>query len=314
MRIHLFVLAVLGFVFSVFGGAAFAQERPTPDVTEIVSAHEAFKTDSNKQSRNKLLRALTDYSDDPTTESILAFNDLVSYDVRQQKWKKLRESARAAFVHTESVADIIPKIHNSFGLLSSVALFNAERDSSAILEMAHVQGFARRIHDADQVTDWAKDSYHRADAWIMAMSAYFESRRKRFPQDEEVQAILAIYGADRETLNARARTVETTDDETGEAPLPFCRGGLLQRPALEYPRGAARSGLVGAVIIQISTDEDGKVATAEVLASVPDEGFKEVALRTVKKWKYKADRSEQPSKSCRLNRENMVIPMSFMFD
>ena len=52
----------------------------------------------------------------------------------------------------------------------------------------------------------------------------------------------------------------------------------------EYPDDARAKKVQGVVIVEVLIDEDGSVADARILRSIPD--FDEVALGAVKQWKF----------------------------
>lgn len=67
------------------GAASHAQEL---DVTEIVSAHDAFTQAADKQTRTALAEALDRYQGDPTVESVNAHLALVLSDTAcRQIWR-----------------------------------------------------------------------------------------------------------------------------------------------------------------------------------------------------------------------------------
>lgn len=303
-------LALSLVLFSAWDAPA---QEAGPDVTAIVQAHETFKNSPDKETRKALFLALNAYTDDPTNESVSAYNDLVSYDFKSNKPKNIRESAFSAAQHTKPVADIIPKVYSSFAFLAASTLFQDKQSKDAILEMAHVQGFAHQIsvNEQNESSEWAENTYYRAMAWTHAMKAYRKSVNKKTPTNDEIESILRQYGADFETTNSEAEERDLLDQDSGEAVLPFCKGELSMKPRLSYPKKAARKRQVGAVITKITTDDAGNIIDASVLASAPDEGFKDQALKTILQWRYLPSDSELPGETCRLNRENILLPAVF---
>ena len=81
------------------------------------------------------------------------------------------------------------------------------------------------------------------------------------------------------------------DFETNVARLqPIRVGGNIKTPTKvrdvkpEYPDEARAKKVQGVVILEVLIDEDGSVADARILRSIPD--FDEVALGAVKQWKF----------------------------
>jgi len=286
-----------------FQPPAIAQDL---DVTEIVAASEAFSGAQDLTTRNALFLALTAYDGDATVESVNAYVSLLLFDGAGDDNERLFASASAARTHFEPIADVIPKQYLEARFLAAVALFNMDQDAEAMVEMAHVEGRARAFTDRiGERPDWATYLKWNADAWGMAMGAYFRSADEDHPNPSEIQAILASYGEDLASRNAdAARNL----DENG---LPFCSGRMIQRPSMRYPFGKAAKGFFGAVILQMDLDPDGQVLNPRVVASVPTDVFEEKSLRVVGKWKFRPADRDAVGVTCRLQRTNIIQPLTF---
>ncbi|MCR9268963.1 MAG: energy transducer TonB [Hyphomonadaceae bacterium] len=277
------------------------------DITEIAEAHSAFEAAPNDGSRDALFAALQDYRGPATVETVKAYWQLMTFDVEAGDQDKLRASAIATAEHLDPVADLLPQRYIEAKYIAAVAYFSDQLAQDAMLEMAHVKGFTTQyLDETGERPDWAEKLRWRADAWGMAMQAYFESAGERYPAEGEIDAILASYGYNEASLNAAA--IESPGESSG---LPHCRGSLVQRPRLRYPAGGARKGMYGAVILQLEFDQDGNVVNPTVLASVPVEQFEEKSLRTVGKWRYKADKPNAVGNTCALERTNVIQPLVF---
>ncbi len=282
---------------------AIAQDA---DITDIVFAEDAYAAETTDQTRANLMAALAAYTDAPTVETVKAHLTVMVNDTLASDYDKMLESALAARAHLEPVLDILPKQYAEARFIVAMAQFNGDLDAAAMLEMAHVEGFTRAYRDqTGEQPEWAWDLKWKADAWGMAMDAYFESTRKRHPDDDEIEQILASYGADTKTLNAAAFA------EIDESGLPTCAGRMIQKPKMRYPAGKVMRGKFGAVILGMEFDADGNVINPRVLASVPFEEFDEKSMRTVSKWKFKPDDPKQVGVSCRLQRTDVVQPLVF---
>ena len=286
--------------------ATVAQEL---DITEIVTAQAAYDESQTDARRAALLQALENYQGDPAVETVNAHLIVLRQDAIAGDFEKIRESARAASAHLEPVKDIVPRQYIDASLLAAVALFNSERDGDAMIEMAHVQGFARQQRDSDgNRPDWADKFRWQADAWNMAMDAFFETERIRHPEKQEIDAVLATYKSENESMDAIAV------DATTENGLPFCPGRVVQSPKLKYPVPAAEDGLVGAVILGLDFDAEGKVVNPKVLASIPSESFDDTILKTASKWRYRANKRKDIGVNCGLERTNVVLPFIFTLE
>jgi TonB family protein len=302
---------VMKFVAILFGLSllfpAFAQAPDDAGLAPISEAMTAYDAKPNEKTRKAVLEALGEYDGEANAISVNAYLQIMVDDTYAGKARLMLESATATKLHLEPVADILPQQYTEARYVAAVALFNAKQDDEAIIEMAHVQGLSTSA-GGNSVTgpDWAYKLRYKSDAWRMAMEAYFQSVGRRLPSDEKIEGILASYGAHMETTNAVAATSETEGDQ-----LPFCKGELVQKPKMRYPSGKAMRGMYGALILNLTFDDDGQVVSPVVLASVPFETFEEKALKTVVKWRYKPNDPNAVGVTCRLNRNKVILPMIF---
>ena len=68
--------------------------------------------------------------------------------------------------------------------------------------------------------------------------------------------------------------------------------------------------MVGSIFLQMSLNEAGEVVAPKVLAAVPVDGFEEKTLKTVSKWRWVKD--EDAEADCRLSRNKIILPVSFL--
>lgn len=300
-----FILSV--FLLCIAGTTTLQAAAQDYDVTDIVAANEIFSADPTDANRDALFAALVEYPGEATVPSVNAYVRLLMHDATNDDSENLIQSATRATAHLEPVADILPKQYLEARFLAAVAQFNQDPDPDTILEMAHVEGRARAFTDElGEQPKWADSLKWKADAWGMAMGAYFESNRDPYPTAEEIQEILASYGVDVASRNALA---DRSLDENG---LAFCAGKLIQRPSMRYPAGQANRGRIGAVIMEFDLDPEGQVVNPRVRASVPEGVFDEKSTRVVDKWKFKPDNKNAVGASCRLERTNVVVPLTFV--
>jgi TonB family protein len=85
-------------------------------------------------------------------------------------------------------------------------------------------------------------------------------------------------------LAARAFPLQAAPAEENGVALRNTGGTLLHRAPLEYPREARRKGISGAVVLELSVNEEGEVTDARVLSG-PEE-LRRAALRSVLEWHY----------------------------
>lgn len=302
MRAFMFMLVVL-----LGLSAPVSAQTTETGLAAIENAYSAYETKADKATRKALLEALEAYNGEPNTTTVNAHLIVMVDDTYAAKPRELYKSATMAREHLESIANVLPQQYIEARYVAAVAHFNYRQKSAAMLELAHVQGLAKRVNSAlDEDLEWATSLRYKSEAWRMAMEAYFQSAGDSFPSDEDIDAILSTYRADPATINAAADSGETIDGQ-----LPFCAGEIVQRPKMRYPAGKAMRGMYGALLLELNFDETGQVVDPIVRASVPFEGFSEKALKTVSKWKYVAEDKKAVGVTCRLSRGNVILPMLF---
>lgn len=293
---------LLSLYFCLAPGAV-AQER---NIAEIVTAQDAYILNITESTREALSKSLAAYENSPTVETVNAHLILMANDIAAGDYQQMLESAMAARDHIEPVSNLLPKQYAEARYIAAVAGFSGDLDGGAMLEMAHVAGFTRSFRDeTGEHPKWAQDLKWKSEAWRMAMDAYFETDRKRHPEDEEIDQILASYGVDAASTNA---SETQSNDQKG---LPACSGRMIQRPKVRYPAGKAMRGRFGAVILGLEFDAAGNVINPYVLASVPFEEFDENSMRTVGQWRFKPNDPKQVGITCRLHRTGVIQPLVF---
>lgn len=279
-------------------------------VVEITDAHAAFIEAPSEATRTELLAVLSDYDGTASVETVQAYLELMASDSVGTDHAKTRESALATMRHIEPISDLLSRQYYEAKYIAAIAYFNGEQNPNALLEMAQVKGFTTQFYDeAGEKPDWAETLRWRADAWGLAMEAYFASARIRYPSESDIQAVLASYGSGE--IARRSQNTASVSEASG---LPQCAGELSQRPKIRFPSTRARRGMFGAVILRFGFDAEGQVVNPEILASVPQNAFDETVLTAVENWRYKPDRPRDVGKTCALVRSNVVLPITFQLN
>ncbi len=232
--------------------------------------------------------------------TIVAFWKRVEHDAMQGDNRSLMNTAAQAVAHFEPVRDIVFEMWSSAELLRITATFNERQSLDTVTDMAELQDALTvfrnsRLAAGETVPDWLERNYFTADAWRLAIGAYFESVNERRYDPDAVSAIMS-----------RTERLQAPKEATND-PRPFCEGKLIQKPKLRYTARALRKGMFGAVIVRFSID-DGRVVEPEVLASVPQGGFEEDVISRVSRWTYEFSSSDE---NCRRSRSNMILPTVF---
>lgn len=299
-------VVAVALVFMLSLSTASGEDAP-PDTSAIEAAHAAWTAKANRKTRKALDTALEAYDGPPTTATVLAILDRMSADVRTKNFRTLRVSSLAAANHMEPIAEHVQQRYYDTRMIASISLFNHRQNKDSLTEMVEVIAHLHALEhlQGDELETWVKPMKFRAEAWKLAMKAYYDSAKKRRPSDEELDGIM-------EALHPPGYHDETTAIEQPVSDkLPFCSGDYYRKKKLRYPRKAGEKGMFGAVILQADIDKAGKFENVEVVAAVPSEGFKSEVLKAVSTWSWKADEGQTPEVDCRLESENRIMSFSF---
>ena len=283
-------------------------EHPSKEDRELLSSFFDWKLEDSVETRRRLDARLEDMSDEkPSLLAVVVYRERYLSAYHARRWREARQLASAATEHSEPERWKFLSFWSLSKLTELTAEFNARPRLRTLYALTHLEGQLSVDHVSfpeAEPPDWFILSYHTVMAWRLTIQAYFASTGERSFRrtDRRVEDILSGYRDKAELREKLAKKLDIPDMP------PLCEGELSNEPRMKYPPGARRSGKYGAVILLLSLDE-GKVSDAEVLASVPDAGFKEEALETVRKWRYVAAAdAEQP---CTLSADQAVLPVVF---
>jgi TonB family protein len=245
-------------------------------------------------SRNALISALEAWSaSDKKAGPVIpatAAADLLTRDWTEGKWEDVRREAPIA-------ASLAAELGSSGAVLE---------------ETAKLVGVAAEFLDDRKV-----DSYFRFadfhDALMERMGpvppGQTEEDHPLFPLDMRshawMESIVSIFGLGpneidrsdkkdwqrvRERMSALKGRCDGKNclpqpDPPGSAPR--CLASWDQSPKLKYPSQAMFRGIVGTLMMNVTTDEAGAVTEVKVLAAVPSDTFLNQTIATVKQWKLK---------------------------
>ncbi len=238
--------------------------------------------------------------------SVSAFNERFAAAVKDDQLKQAEDIAEAALTHFSSAGPDAQQFAAEARLGFTSLQFYSRPKRDAVEQMIRLKGEMQRLRrlSGDEAPAWTEKVYWTAEAWTLAMDAYFKSVGQSGVSEKRHAAIMAEYTQDLPAEIDPTESGEGTDDG-----VRTCKGRLDMTPMLRYPAGAAARGQFGSVIVRFKLVE-GAVAEPEILAAVPSEGFRAEALKTVSKWRYVP--SEEPaSAGCDLNNMNNVLPLVF---
>jgi hypothetical protein len=259
-------------------------------LTAFANWSASAKNKAADQAFSKVLEAQVDSHASMLT--LAAYEYFCAALIGSEDWAGLHERAQLAKAHMKQARDVVPYRWATIASLSASSLFNEERSTDALQEMADIKTwlYQKRIGEGSKDLD---KIYYNASAWQIAMKAYFRSGGGR--DDRIARRIDDAVTTRMEEINQSSK-VEPSDGPS------LCKGHVVSPPRPMYPRKAARKGYVGAVLMSFGFDDDGKPAHFRVLASVPDGKFEQASLDGMKSLEWEWD-AQQEDPDCTKSRE-----------
>jgi TonB family protein len=185
----------------------------------------------------------------------------------------------------------------------------SERQSEAMIDLHE-----RIVTDIERAGDAAsrdrlRSVRYQALAWSRAIDAYLDSA----PQPGSKMTRTPADAAQRPPSLPRALREPRAADLQGPSAVPVlsrCRGGMNGVPKPQYPRDERYRGIVGAVVVSVVLDEDGRVQQPRVLASAPSDAFDSNVLQTVAQWRFMVAADEDRTR-CRVADDAYIIIATF---
>jgi TonB family protein len=268
---------------------------------EVMSAYAAWKAKPGRSTHAALRAALaSEASIPPTMISLRAFRESYLIDNQEGRFAESAGTAKLAAQHFARAEGGLPEFETEAKLAAAISEFVENPKLPAMKNLAELSAelYGQYYSAGKEGPSWMKDRYWQSEAWLYAIDGYFEARNAPSISGKQREALRDAATAD---LPPRPRSENYDERRT-------CEGELIQKPRMNYPRGALKEGLSGAVIVGFDLN-DGTLENFEVLASVPYEGFREEALETVKKWKWRF--TETPGPDCKTSHDNVVVPLLF---
>ncbi|MAP94961.1 MAG: hypothetical protein CMK07_08420 [Ponticaulis sp.] len=287
---------------------------------QLLKAYVDFKVKSNGSSRSSLKDALEPVKTaNPSVLSLRAFIQLANEYYSRADWGDAFRTSSNAVEHLATVKSSVPDAYFIARETAATSYLLHQRGPDAQEDLIRLNAELEQLrsrYEAEgvDIPDWLERTYWRSEAWVGVAQALFWSN--------DTRGSLSEYRAGKS--NNRPLSEKQIDEIRAEYPLaesdepsseaedgqlPFCEGELKQTKAIRYPSSAAFNGMVGSVILRLKFDEKGNVTEPEVLAAVPIAGFEEELIESVSEWRWQ--KSDDEDKACRLNRENVIMPVTF---
>ncbi len=287
-------------------------QHPIMAERELLAAFAAFSGEASRRTRARLEAALSNLQD-PTLLSARAFFPLYLNHAERSNFDDAARVSGIAVEHLRPVRSSVPEFYFHALEAHATTLYLHEKSlesHDAIFrwnaEMIQVESM---IALEDQ-PEWLRSNYWRSEAWANAARAFIESTtgygdrvvsgfdRVDAPSENEIDEIYAEFPP-------VEQIVEDVDTR-----LPHCEGELIRPDDFSYPARAAYDGVIGSVIAKFRFDEEGRVLDVDVLAAVPPDVFDDSVLDASSSWYYQVAEGVDPS-TCRLDHENVVLPITF---
>lgn len=309
------------------------EKHPTEAKRNLLARYIDWRLSAERETRRELDEALeAAVQEQPSLLTSSVYQDLYLAAFKKERWRKAASLASAAAQHAETERKKFLDFWAWSKLFSLISEFYQHPRRSTLRKMAHLHGqlTADILSFEEEIRpDWLRDVSYRTYAWRLTFQVFYASTTRRSQEriEREMEEIFVSYlptksqpDADVDVWSAESapgsavnephhelwQEVITLKDEI-EMPA-LCKGALSQDPPLKYPETAKRRRLFGTVILGFRLDK-GKLEDLKILASVPDEGFKQTALETAAQWRYIP--SEDAERPCSLDAEEMLLPIVF---
>lgn len=288
---------------------------PTPDAgpvtSEVLYRASAHKLEGNAASRAALVSALEARRAEAGIDLITvnAAEILYAGDWSKGEWEALDESGPIAVdLLTRGGQQLLTRLRRA-EITAAAANFlnqrrninNARNDTYEVMASAHDRIVADLNADGNAaLRDELWPLKWEAEAWSRAMASFLTS---------DYSGIDTLIQRKLEPRALEQPSIGFIREDPELAPFPLCEGKWEGR-RIRYPQNNAFTGTVGAVIVRIATDGEGKVTDTEVLASIPLNSFSDAVTTAVRDWRFEPERGAD-LRNCRLEAVGRVLRVTF---
>ncbi len=294
--------------FLVREGASLKTPDDQPATSLVLLRAAELRLKTSDKTRDTLRQALFARNAAPGVDmtSVLAWELLYMSDWTASTWEESSKAATAAAEYLQRAGDVHAGRVSNAEVQAAAAAFmagrvrqtNSRNDHYTRMADAHDRVIDRidaSTTPAARRTHW--DAKWQAEAWAIAIESYLTS----------------TYAQTGSLLNNKLQPRELKEPGAGQnpgsgTPESFCSGDL-KGPKITYPASKTYSGMVGSVIMRVTTDNTGKVTSVTELASIPSRGFAEGVRKSLSASRYVADSSA--AAGCTLQNDDLVYRVMF---
>jgi TonB family protein len=232
--------------------------------------------------------------------SLRGADALVTYDMNQGRWENgLSDGALATAIADRGGSPVV-LARRGFQLAAAIAAWMLRPTDTSYQAFFTLQGALLSDMSVAPSDDEAKafaPLFWTTEAWNVMLGNQLALRGRKITRQPT-----------RYFDGAGAARITNTVGSLGEEP---CKRMLTIRPLPEYPPSALYKGFAGTVVLQIDIDEQGRAANPRLLASVPEQYFGDVALKSIPSMKFTPGSRWDP-KRCTLAKSRQVVRYSFV--
>jgi hypothetical protein len=287
-------------------GATKATPDPEPWVAKVLLRTAEFREKPTPARREALRNALSARQSETGHDliSMVGWQWLVSADWSAREWRDTEtDTAMAIALMKRGQGEWNDRIAEA-EVMGAAAAFLARRNSSNNVKnksydiMADAHDRIVDMIEVEQSQAMLKTLWKAkwlSDAWATAIEAYINSIYEQVGSHVD------------SSLKARPLKTVMRSEIAMDRVAAVCPG-TMTGPRLRYPGSKEYSGMTGAVIVRLATDETGKVAKVTELASVPTGEFSEPVARQLAEWQWSPSGAID---NCTLKNENLVYKVIF---
>lgn len=290
------------FVDEVRNNKNISEKDTQPAVTTVLSSLIEFKIDSDKETTKNLEDALRNRLELTGLDNITVYAVEHLYITSWQagKWRNVRDQTEIAMDYFSKNGEVVRPRYLSAKVLNAASSYlsgdyrSYDKMVDAHNEIVEDINATARSNDQDELVKlkWL------SEAWSLAIeaaySSYYSQTGTNIKRDIKPRDLAKI----------KTPMFQRKNIENG---LPYCNVEL-DHGGLRYPSSASFRGAIGAVIVKLDFDVDGKVKDRELLASVPSQYFSD----SVMSHDFELKKSDEESSECRMDLENYIFSVKFL--
>jgi len=287
--------------FAEFAAGQDAEGAEAKTVASVLLRTVDYRLKPSDATRDALFGALEARAGLPNFDNIsfAGTEAVVSHDLDNGRWKDAVASAELAAKLSGAGGRGYLMERRRYELYGAVASY---RDKGTRANYQKFVDLSRAMTEeilaapSDAAAEQMLPLFWDIKSWRSAVYAHLESRGRSVPDDD--------YRRDEPPPERMKKLADSHDKDD------VCRKVFDWRAKPDYPKSALYEGFVGAVILRVDIDQDGKASNPTVLAAVPEKHFSNAVLDHVGQMKWVPGKTWDKSK-CSLAEKGHVVVFNF---